>query len=127
MITATFRTLGLAAGFALVGASVANAGCIITAQNNATRDIPLGTCFNMSLPQDFSAFGTEACAGFTNVIHDPTWNDTIVKIGANQPASVGLLMDPIRNDESMTVTFSAPGERVLEERFSAKASVLYCY
>lgn len=122
------RALPATIALALIGAvSAANAGCIITAQNNATMDVPLGTCLYMANANDFATRSAEACSGLTNIVHDPSWNDTIVKIATNVPASIGLLMNSRRDNDGMTITFTEPGERVLDPQYSARATVLYCY
>lgn len=119
-------TVALAAGLALGSASVAHAGCIITAKNNATRNIPLGTCLFMAEKRAINAIGLKPCQG-RKLVHDPSWDDTIVKVGADQRASISLFMDPIMNKESMTTTFSKPGQLVLPPRFSGRASIVLCY
>ena len=118
--------LAFVTGIALVCASAANAGCLITAKNNATKDVPLGTCLYMGSAHDFAASAQKECGGFQPV-HEPTWNDEIVKIGATEPASVSLMMGHVVNDDSMTMTFEGPAEYVLEPRFSANATIMYCY
>ncbi|WP_151718348.1 hypothetical protein [Gemmobacter serpentinus] len=126
MTTSAFKSLGLALGLALVGASVANAGCLITAQNNATMEVQPNTCLYMSSAHDFEASAVKECGGL-NPVHAPDWNDTIVKIGTTGPYSVSLMMDHIVTDNSMTMTFQAAGEHVLDQRFSADATIMYCY
>ena len=120
------NAVGISAAVVVFSASIANAGCIITAKNNATRTIPLGTCFNMSIPSDFNAFGKKDCQGL-NVIHDPTWNDNIVKIASDGPATISIMVDPGRPDTGFTTTFRSPSVMVLDANYSAKATVLLCY
>ena len=118
--------LALVTGIALVCASAANAGCLITAKNNATKDVPLGSCLYMGSAEDFAIHAQKECSSFP-AVHEPTWNDQIVKIGATEPASVSLMMGHTVTDESMTMTFKGPAEYVLEPRFSAGATIMYCY
>ena len=121
-----FTQIALVTGLALVVTSTAQAGCLITARNNATKDVPLGTCLYMGSAHDFAASAQKECGGFQPV-HEPTWNDEIVKIGTTEPASVSLMMGHVVNADSMTMTFEGPAEYVLEPRFSANATIMYCY
>ncbi len=121
-----FNILSISAGVVFFSVSIANAGCIITAKNNATRNIPLGTCLHMSIPADFHVFGQSDCQGL-KIIHDPSWNDNIVKIATDGPATITLQEDPGDRNKGFTTTFSQPGSMVLAAKDSAKATVLLCY
>ena len=118
--------IALVTGLALAVTSAAQAGCLITAKNNATKEVPLGTCLYMGSAHDFAASAQQECGGF-QAVHEPTWNDEIVKIGATEPASVSLMMGHIVTDDSMTMTIKGPAEYALEPRFSADATIMYCY
>lgn len=118
--------IALVTGLALAVTSTAQAGCLITDLNNVTKEVPLGTCLYMSSANDFAASAQKECGGLQPV-HEPTWNDQIVKIGANEPASVSLMMGHVVNDNSMTMTFPGPMEYALEAPFVADATIMYCY